>query len=176
MGYRRTSAASYHRYRRQTRRRRWRLADPRFYLGAAVVIASVAVIVLPAISDAAFAVVRPAAADAGACRIYQVIDGDTVRMWCTVSGHGRARLSGFDAPELFSPACASEFVAAARAQWALRLALWQARKVTLAPAGRDRYGRALVAAVLDGEPLARRMIAAGHARPYGGGQRQGWCA
>lgn len=177
MAYRRTSAASCHRYRRQTRRRGWALAGPRFYLNAAVVIASVGFVVLPALSDAAFAVVRPAAAaDEGACRIYQVIDGDTVRMWCTVSGHGKARLSGFDTPELFSPSCISEFVAAARAQWALRLVLWQARKVTLVREDRDRYGRALVSAFLDGEPLARRMIAVGHARPYGGGQRQGWCA
>jgi len=29
--------------------------------------------------------------------------------------------------------------------------------------------------VVDGAPVAETMIAAGHARPYDGGRRQGWC-
>lgn len=157
-------------------RRTRRLADPRTYLGAVIVLAALGLVVLPVAADAVIAVTRPAAAAEGTCRIYQVIDGDTVRMVCPGRGNTSARLTGFDAPELFSPACASEFAAAVTAKWALRLKLWQAEKVTLVRGGTDRYGRALVTAFLDGAPLAGAMIASGHARPYAGGRRQEWCA
>ena len=161
-------------YRRS--RRLARLADPRFYLSAVLVSAGLGLIVLPAASDAVFAAVKPIAEPDGACRIYQVIDGDTVRMFCPGRGNVKARLTGFDTPELFSPSCASELLAATGAQWALRRALWSADKVTLVREGTDRYGRALVAVFLDGAPLAARMIEGGYARSYGGGQREGWCA
>jgi len=154
-----------------------RLADPRFYLGAVLVSAAMGLVVLPVLSDAFIAAARPASGGAtGACRIYQVIDGDTVRMWCPGRGNTKARLTGFDTPELFSPACASELVAATRAQWALRRALWAADRVGIVREGTDRYGRVLIAVFVDGSPLARRMIASGHARPYDGGKREGWCA
>ncbi|OYX41466.1 MAG: hypothetical protein B7Z02_15560 [Rhodobacterales bacterium 32-67-9] len=97
-------------------------------------------------------------------------------MWCPGRGNSTARLTGFDTPELFSPACASELAAAVRAKWALRLMLLGAGEVRLVREGTDRYGRALVAAFVDGAPLARGMIAAGHARAYAGGPREGWCA
>ncbi len=157
-------------------RRHPRLADPRFYLRAAIVVASIGLIALPAASDAVIAMARPAGDGAGSCRIWQVIDGDTVRMWCPGRGGTSARLVGFDAPELFSPGCPSELVAATKAQWALRLAIWRTDDIALVRQGTDRYGRALVAAFLDGEPLARRMIEGGYARPYSGGRREGWCA
>lgn len=187
MARRRTTVIPYSRdYRRPPRwnmglpprrpRRRWRLADPRFYLGAVMVTAALGLVVLPAASDAVIAVARPAADAEGACRIFQVIDGDTVRMWCPGRGATSARLTGFDAPELFSPRCRSELLAATGAKWALRLAIWRADRVTLVREGTDRYGRALVAAFLDDEPLARVMIERGHARPYTGGKREGWCA
>lgn len=155
---------------------RWRLADPRFYLNAIIVVASLGLIVLPAIWDSAIAAVRPASDGPRTCRIYQVIDGDTARMWCNGEGSLKARFQGFDAPELFSPGCPSEFLAATKAKWALRLAIWQAHKVEMTRQGSDRYHRTLVAARLDGEPLAKRMIDGGHARAYGGGKREGWCA
>lgn len=154
----------------------WQLADPRFYLSAVVVVASVLLIVLPGIADVTLAAVRPASVAGGSCRIYQVVDGDTVRMWCPARGNTSARLTGFDTPELFSPSCPSELIAAMRAKWALRLVLLRAGDVRLVREGTDRYGRALVAAFVDGEPLARRMIADGHARAYSGGLRKGWCA
>ncbi|WP_347313007.1 thermonuclease family protein [Defluviimonas sp. SAOS-178_SWC] len=121
-------------------KRRLRLADPGTYLGAVIVVAAAGLIVLPTVADAFLAVARPGAGVDGGCRIYRVVDGDTVRMWCPGRGETAARLTGFDTPELFSPACPSE-----------------------------------LAAFVDGEPLARRMIAAGHARPYAGGERTGWC-
>lgn len=157
-------------------RRPRRLADPRFYLKAVIAAVSLGLVVLPAASDAVIAVARPVADGSGSCRVWQVIDGDTVRMWCAGRGSTTARLTGLDAPELFSPSCPAELLAATRAKWALRLAIWTAGEVVLVREGTDRYGRTLVAAFLDGEPLARRMIAAGHARPYSGGRREGWCA
>jgi hypothetical protein len=47
------------------------------------------------------------------CRVVSVIDGDTVSMWCPGTGAERARLTGFDAPELFSPQCPAEAAKAA---------------------------------------------------------------
>jgi endonuclease YncB( thermonuclease family) len=158
------------------RRRGFRLADPRFYLRAVIVVASLGLVILPGIADATLGITRPLRAGTGSCRIYQVVDGDTVRMWCPAHGNLAARLKGFDTPELFSPQCASELVAAMKAKWALRLMLWQADEVRIVREGTDRYGRALVTVFTDGTPLARRMIADGHARIYGGGLRRTWCA
>ncbi len=159
------------------RPRRYRRAtDPRFYLSAVIVVASVGLVALPALADFYLAAARPTAEPGESCRIYQVVDGDTVRMWCPRRGSIKARFTGFDTPELFSPACPSELAAAMRASWALRLTLLRAGEVRLVHEGTDRYGRALVTAFIDGAPLAGRMIAAGRARAYSGGQRQGWCA
>ena len=156
--------------------RRNRLADPRFYLRAVIGLAAAGLVILPGIADATLSVLRPLAAEDENCRIYQVVDGDTVRMWCPDRGNVRARLTGFDTPELFSPECAAELAAAVKAKWALRRALWQADEVRITREGTDRYGRTLIAAYIDDTPLARRMIADGHARIYGGGIRQTWCA
>ncbi|MCB2137593.1 MAG: thermonuclease family protein [Rhodobacteraceae bacterium] len=160
------------------RRPKWRrrLANPRFYLSAVLGAAAVGLVLLPVLSDTVIAASRPVTASGGACRIYQVIDGDTVRMFCPGRGNVKARLTGFDTPELFSPTCMSELLAATKAKWALRGMLWGADKVTMVRSGTDRYGRALVTVFLDGTPLARRMIDGGHARAYGGGERAGWCA
>ena len=72
-------------------------------------------------------------------------------MWCPGRGDAKARLTGFDTPELFSPSCPAELAAAIRAKWALRLVLFRAEEVRLVRQGTDRYGRALVAAFVDGE-------------------------
>lgn len=160
---------------RRPRRPRRQSVDPRRYLGAVMMLAALGLVVLPAGTDATLVLVKPVGMADGSCRIYQVIDGDTARIWCPGRGSMSARFTGFDAPDLFSPSCVSELAAAVQAKWALRLAIWQAGKVTMVREGTDRYGRALVAAFLDGEPLARRMIAAGDARRYDGGRRAGWC-
>ncbi|MGB3317183.1 MAG: thermonuclease family protein [Albidovulum sp.] len=157
-------------------RRRNRIADPRFYLRAVIGFATFGLVALPGIADGALSILRPLKAESESCRIYQVVDGDTVRMWCPDSGNVSARLTGFDTPELFSPQCSTELAAALKAKWALRRVLWQADEVRIVRDGNDRYGRALVAAYIDDAPLARRMIADGHARAYGGGARQTWCA
>lgn len=153
-----------------------RLTDPRFYLRAVIGVAAAGLVILPGIADATFSVLRPLADEGENCRIYQVVDGDTVRMLCSDLGNVRARLTGFDTPELFSPECAAELAAAVTAKWALRSLLWQADRVRIVREGTDRYGRTLIAAYIDDAPLSRRMIADGHARAYGGGTRQPWCA
>lgn len=130
---------------------------------------------LPLALDAVSALLRPARSDQGICRMVTVIDGDTVTLWCRGQGVERARLTGFDTPELFSPGCASEYLAAQKAKWALRGMILSAGEMRVTRQGRDRYGRALVAVTLDGIPLAQRMVGAGHARAYDGGPRQGWC-
>jgi endonuclease YncB( thermonuclease family) len=159
------------------RLRRWlrRMADPRFYLRAVIVVASVGLLVLPLGADAVNALARPVAGPDGHCRILSVVDGDTVSLWCHAGGLKRARLTGFDAPELYSPGCISELIAAQRATWALRWMIFQADTRRIVPKGRDRYDRALVEIWVDGVPIATRMVADGHARAYAGGKRGGWC-
>lgn len=150
------------------RRRRWRrgLRGPAVVLGALLV-------GLPLIADATIAV--STRAEGAACRVVRIVDGDTVDLWCAGQGLASARLTGFDTPELFSPACAAEARAALAAKWALRGMLWRAERLAIVIEGRDRYDRLLAEVSVDGEPLARRMVAAGYARAYDGGARQGWC-
>lgn len=148
--------------------------DPRGYLRAVVLIGGL-VAVLPAGVDLAIGGLRPMAQNDAYCRVYRVVDGDTVRMWCTGRGETSARLMGFDTPELFSPQCGQEFVTAWLAKWVLRIKLLKAREVAVIREGTDRYDRALVKMFLDGQPIARQMIEGGFARAYDGGRRQGWC-
>lgn len=109
------------------------------------------------------------------CRILSVADGDTLRVECPGRGVEPARLVGFDTPELFSPRCATEKSAAERARRALSAMIGAADDVAFVREGEDRYGRGLVRLYLDGKPVSRAMIDAGHARPYNGGSRGGWC-
>jgi len=157
---------------RKPRRRSWR--DPRQWLRAVIAAAVLGLVALPWAADAVTAVLGPKS-DAG-CRVASVVDGDTVRLWCRGRGLFKARLTGFDAPEVFSPSCASEFAAGMAATWHLRRILFDADTIAVGFSGRDRYGRDLVSLAVDGRPVAGRMIADGHARAYGGGARGGWCA
>ncbi len=159
------------------RPRRWwqRVLDPVFYLKAVIFVASVGLIVVPFVADGALAVARPIASAGGECRVIRVVDGDTVDLWCSAAGIERARLDGFDAPELFSPECTGELIAAQKAKWALRGLLFSGGDLRMERGGLDRYQRRLVTVWVGQEPLARRMIQGGHARSYGGGLRGGWC-
>lgn len=163
-------------------RRRRRAVDPRHYLRGVIVAALLGLAVLPSVGDAIDAALKPGlggmfgggSPDVG-CRVPSVIDGDTVTLWCPGQSPVRARLVGFDTPELFSPNCAWEAQQALKAKWRLRLLIWDADDLLVVRKGRDRYGRALVALGLDGVPVARSMIETGLARPYHGGRRAGWC-
>jgi len=112
---------------------------------------------------------------AAGCRVTGVIDGDTVRLDCPDRSEDRGRLMGFDAPEVFSPGCAAELRRGVAATAFLRREIWAAGEVETRVRGVDRYGRLLIVLRLDGEDVAARMLASGHARVYHGGRREGWC-
>ncbi|MCB1381774.1 MAG: thermonuclease family protein [Notoacmeibacter sp.] len=114
------------------------------------------------------------------CAVLLVVDGDTVKLLCPGEGIRRARLLGFDTPEIFSPACLAEFARGIAAMAWLEGRLLAARHYAVAapetgPAS-DRYGRRLVSLRIDGLDVAGDLTARGLARPYAGGRREGWCA
>ena len=154
---------------------RWRrLRDPRAYLKGVMGVGIIGLIVLPVASDAGLTVTKLLSIGDQRCRVLRVVDGDTLTVLCNGTTD-RARLMGFDTPELYSPSCASEASDALRATRALRWALWRAGEITMVTEGRDRYDRMLLRVFLDGVPLSRVMIEQGHARAYDGGARGGWC-
>jgi micrococcal nuclease len=152
-----------------------RIANPVFYLKAAIGIALFALFIVPAVADLTNAAMKPVQAADGTCRILRVVDGDTVTLMCGEEGMQSARLLGFDTPEKFSPKCTNEFLAAERAGWALRTFIQKADRLNLTREGADQYGRALVRLELDGQDVANLMIRDGHGRRYGGGPRGSWC-
>jgi endonuclease YncB( thermonuclease family) len=100
-----------------------------------------------------------------------VVDGDTIRY-----GGVRIRLADIDAPEVFSPQCASEAVLGRRATERL-LELINAGPFEVVQRGRrdeDRYGRKLRVIARDGRSLGATLVAEGLARPWDGARRS-WC-
>jgi len=130
----------------------------------------------PVLTDLGIGAIRPMGWVEGRCRMVRVIAGDTVEMVCSGAGLSRVRLQGYDAPELFSPGCGAERRAALEAKWALRGLFLGAGSSRVRFSGEDRYGRRLAEVWLDGSPLSDLMVEGGHARPYDGGTRPGWCA
>jgi micrococcal nuclease len=110
----------------------------------------------------------------GGCEVARVIDGDTVDLVCDGRRAKRARITGFDAPELFSPQCPAEEKAARAARDALARMV-QGRPVEVAHLGEDKYRRALIDMRVGDDRVATRMVAEGHGRRYLGGLRGGWC-
>ncbi len=149
------------------------LADPAVYLKYVLAGAVALLLCLQVLPDGAILVSQKPKGEV--CQVVSVVDGDTVRMWCPAGGVETARLVGFDTPELFSPRCAGEMVAAVKATWALRFALLRAQEVTVVKQGTDGYGRALTKLWVDGRPVSSLMIERGLARAYAGGRREGWC-
>lgn len=134
---------------------------------------ALAVVGLPLAADGLVAL--SGARGAFGCRVVQVVDGDTVRLWCPGRGIERVRFTGYDTPEKYSPQCGSEFLRAEAATWMLRWALVRGTLLTTQRMGTDRYGRSLVRAHVDGVPAGRALIEMRLARPYHGGPRAGWC-
>ena len=149
------------------------LSDPRQWLRLVMLVAVGGLVALPIGADAVTAVLGPRS-DSG-CRVVKVIDGDTISLWCSGRGLMKTRLKGFDAPEVFSPACFSEWTSGMAATWHLRRILFSADTITVGFGGTDRYGRALASIAADGRSVSGRMIAEGYARAYDGGKRGGWC-
>lgn len=110
------------------------------------------------------------------CRVTYVADGDTVHLACPATGEVKARLLGFDTPEIYSPRCARELAAGNQATAVLRRVLRSGPITAARFEGNDRYGRELVRLEVGGEDLAQTMIASGYALPYSGGRHPDWCS
>lgn len=125
----------------------------------------------------AVAPVRPPGDAAGRtdCSVRRVIDGDTVDLDCPGAGLLRARLLGFDTPEVSSPGCAAELSLGSAATLALARRISASGEMRVDLRGSDHYGRRLARLSLDGRDVAGPMIAEGLARPYDGGRRRSWC-
>jgi endonuclease YncB( thermonuclease family) len=112
--------------------------------------------------------------------VIRTIDGDTfearVHLSPGVEPTTRIRLRGIDAPEL-KASCPEELQMAETATGALRGLLGQG-DVAIFNIGPDKYGGRVVADVATKRTsnVSMAMLAAGHARSYGGGHRSGWCA
>lgn len=106
----------------------------------------------------------------GAARQNCVIDGDTIRYRGI-----KIRLEDIDAPEVFSPRCASEAARGRQAQERL-LQLINAGPFRLGGGSRDedRYGRKLRVIERDGRSLGEMLVAEGLARRWDGARRS-WC-
>jgi micrococcal nuclease len=100
-----------------------------------------------------------------------VIDGDTIRY-----GGFKIRLADIDAPELFSPKCASELDRARQATQRLKALLNQGPVQILTTGSRDRdsYGRKLRVIERNGRSIGDILVAEGLARPWNG-PRRSWC-
>jgi len=111
--------------------------------------------------------------------VVEVVDGDTLRVraqvWIDLELETLVRLRGIDTPELRGK-CEAEKAQARAAKDALaRLAA--DGPVALTQVEYEKYAGRVLADIAgsSGQDLAQAMIAAGHARAYAGGERQGWC-
>lgn len=110
--------------------------------------------------------------------VLRTIDGDTfvarVR-WQDREVVTRIRLRGIDAPEL-KAGCAGEFRMAVAATNTLRRLLGEGT-VVIFNIGPDKYAGRVVADVATARTtnVSQALLAAGQARSYNGGHRDGWC-
>lgn len=107
------------------------------------------------------------------------IDGDTfgarVHLGSGEDVSVRIRLRGIDAPELKGQ-CAREIQRAETATAALSKLLREGG-LTIYNIGPDKYPGRVVADVATRQTpsVSAVLLSSGHARPYGGGHRNGWC-
>ena len=112
-------------------------------------------------------------------RVIRVRDGDTLvvraRIWVGQEIVIHARIAGIDAPELRAR-CPRERALAEQAR-DLVTAMVGGRPVWLVDIRNGKYAGRVLAGIRteDGSDLARALLDAGLARPYGGGRRQPWC-
>ena len=111
--------------------------------------------------------------------VVRTIDGDTfearVHLSPDLNLTTRVRLRGIDAPEL-KASCSQELQMAEAATGALRALLGEG-DVAIFNVGPDKFSGRVVAEVATRRTgnVSTAMLAAGHARRYGGGHRNGWC-
>ena len=112
--------------------------------------------------------------------VIRTVDGDTFEARVHLSPgldlNTRVRLRGIDAPEL-KASCPEELQMAEAASAALRGLLGEG-EVRIFNIGPDKYGGRVVADVATKKTgnVSAALLAAGHARSYRGGHRNGWCA
>ncbi len=115
-----------------------------------------------------------------AIAVMRVIDGDTLdvraEIWPGLDMEVNVRLADVDTPETHGaniPDC--ERAAGAAATAFTRDWLTAHAPLSLLYLKRDKYGRVLGRISGGGADLSRDLIQSGHARPYAGGRRAGWC-
>lgn len=107
----------------------------------------------------------------GGPRVQCIVDGDT--LW---SNGIKIRIADIDAPEVFSPKCASELALGNRATDRL-IELVNAGPFQIMPLGsrdEDRYGRKLRILIRNGHSLGDMLVKEGLARTWSG-RREPWC-
>ena len=111
--------------------------------------------------------------------VLRVIDGDTVevraQIWLDQHITTKVRLRAIDAPEL-NAKCPNEAKMAKASRDHLTHLIGKGQ-VYLTELGRDKYGGRVVGHLLtqQGESVSTLLLEGGHARPYKGGKRTGWC-
>jgi micrococcal nuclease len=100
-----------------------------------------------------------------------VIDGDTF-----ILAGETIRLAGIDAPEMGNPGCEDErrLAEAAKNRLHRLLNTGAIQLVATGDRDRDRYGRLLRDAHVDGRSVSEALMAEGLARPWRG-RRESWC-
>ena len=112
-------------------------------------------------------------------KVVSIYDADTFRIqineWPNIVGDSiPVRLLGVDAPEMRGK-CQIEKIRARAARQFTVSNLGKAKQIELRNVRRGKYFRLLAEVYVDGYSLAELLIRQGHARPYDGGTRKGWC-
>ncbi len=84
------------------------------------------------------------------------------------------RVLGIDAAEIRGKCESEKRMAQAAKKYAVQL-LRSGQTIELQNIQRGKYFRILADVYIDGKSLGKELIKAGHARPYDGGKRKGWC-
>lgn len=122
--------------------------------------------------------------------VYYITDGDTffarVNLWPGLNTDVSIRINGIDTPETWGPKCEKEEIAGKVATNFLMemfdspyrgavlgkpMATVELRNVKLGKFA----GRVLADVYHNGKDVALAILESGHARPYLGGKREGWC-
>ena len=115
-------------------------------------------------------------------QVTRVYDGDT--FYIRIAGIPNelseigVRVRGVDTPERLAKCKSEELKALAATSFTYRLIRDNNQVVYLSDLKWDKYGGRINAVVHVGESrihLASTLIKHGHARPYDGGKRKGWC-